>query len=271
MTTAMRKHVSNFTCRLGPIASTGYLVGVRMSKAKDPEAAPKTHYVTPDGKPVQQRYVDAEGNQYEQKQLSRGTIGEDKSVKVVDTEALAEAKKSELAPNVLDLTVHPAEARDQMFPDEANGYVWVPNADEKKNVDFYDTILAVVRHSDKVLLGLCNLKGHEGLYTLTEWRGYIVIQKVLYPASLNAHEVRQSALPGAARRAVLSIVDSMVQDYDPEVYRNQITARSAEVVEAAVEPGGTPKKVIVKKPKVEQEHDLLATLLAMDELVKADA
>lgn len=272
MTNAIRKHVSNFTVRLGPIAATGYLLPVRLSAAKDPEGTPATHFVSPDGQKVFQVYSDINGNTFTQKELKKGTIGEDGKVSVVDEDELDEATVSELPSNILDLTIHPAETKDQVYPEKSNGYVWVPHADEKKNVDLYNTILTAVRYSDKVFLGACNLKGHEGLYTLIEWRGHIVVQRVLYPASLNAHDTRDTRLPAQAKRAVLNIVDAMATEFEPDKYRNQVAARKAEVIASAIEVGGTAPHKAPKKVKVAviEEHDLMATLDAMALLVNAN-
>ena len=191
-------------------------------------------------------------------------------MKIIDAEALKEASTSKLPSGVLDLTVHPPEAADQVYIDEQNGYVWYPDQEEQKNVDLYDMILTVIRHSKNTLIGMCNLKGHEGLYTLVEWRGYIVLQKVLYPASLNPHETRKSEVPVAARKSILKIVDSLVAPFDPELYDDQHAAAKRVVIDAATAPGEKPKKV-AKKKEAPVVHDMMATLRQMEALVGADS
>ena len=224
-----RAYVSNFTMHFGPATVTGRLLPIRL-----PDRAPKLHYCTPEGQPVKQCYIDVDGKTYFTDELGRATMDEDGNLIPVNTEAVEAAKASSLPLNILNLTAHNAdEIERHMFPSNNNAYIFEPvikNSsnkviDDPVNTQWHDFLNVLVRDSEATFVGMCNLRNHEGLFRLSHYQGYIVIQKMLYPEDLNQYEPIRPELDASVRDKALSVVRAMVQPFNPDDYQNAVARR----------------------------------------------
>jgi non-homologous end joining protein Ku len=224
----------------GPATTTGRLLPIRL-----PDAAPKLHYCTPEGQPVKQCYIDTDSKTYFPDELGRAVMDEDGNLVQVDAEAVTAAKTSDLPLNVINLTAHNADEVERfLFPSNNNAYIFDPvikNSsnkiiDDPVNTQWHDFMNVLVRDSEATFVGVCNLRNHEGLFRLSHYQGYIVIQKMLYPENLNQYEPIRPELDATVRDKALSVVRSMVQPFDPEAYRNSVTERLLEVTSADFDP-----------------------------------
>jgi hypothetical protein len=224
----------------GPATVTGRLLPIRL-----PDRAPKLHYCTPEGQPVKQCYIDVDGKTYFTDQLGRATMDDDGNLVPVNAEAVEAAKTSNLPMNILNLTAHNAdEIERHMFPSNNNAYIFEPvikNSsnkviDDPVNTQWHDFLNVLVRDSDASFIGMCNLRNHEGLFRLSHYQGYIVIQKMLYPEDLNQYEAIRPELDPVVRDKALSVVRSMVQPFNPDEYKNMVARRVEEATSEDYDP-----------------------------------
>lgn len=259
-TQKMKAYVSSFVLRLGPISTAGRLVQIQVPKTK---TSVSYHWATPEGKAVKQVYVDDDGNAYTTKELVK-SLDSDEGIVVVDAEAIAESKKSDLAPNEIELTVHTAEEVErQLFPSDSNAYVFQPDTASPANKKWHDFIAASLDSSRSALVGMCNLKNYEGLYRVTLWRGQLVLQKQLFPAEINEHEVVKVPATSDEISRGLAVLEKLTQPFDAGEYRNTVFEKQKALADAAVPSasGTTAIKVVAKQAK---DLDILAALDAMD-------
>lgn len=261
----MKAYVNDFVLRLGPIATNGRLVSVTLPKSsKD-----KFKYATPDGKPVQQRYIDDEGNIYEIADLVK-SVDNDGALVVVDQAGIEAAKESLLPPNVLNVTVHDSAVVDQqLFPSDHNAYVLEPDESDPANKKWHDFIVGVLsdKKCNKTLVGMCNLRNSEGLFRVTVWRGHLVIQRQKFPAEINDHEVvTEHDVTKAEVTKGLAMLDKLVQPFEAEAYRDTIRERQRALVEAAKKGDTKAVEAVtsqVTKSKKAETVDILSALDSM--------
>ena len=262
----LNKWVSDLTLRLGPIQTIGSLTGVRQSAMKSNK--PTFKYITPDGNPVQQRYLDDDGEVFKVEQLGRATVVTDdegnETLVPVSQEAISKAKESSLPKNVVNLTVHPAEDVDRaLYPSDANGYVFTPNEKDPANVAWHDLLLRLVRKSGNAYVSKANVRGHEGLYRISSWNGRIVLQRVLYPNEVNEYgELVSNPIDSDTVDKFELWVASQTKAFDPNEYENTVAANMAAMQEAFAsgEVEFNPAPVAVETVEV----DLLAALSAFE-------
>lgn len=265
----INKYVSDLTIRLGPIQTTGALLGVRKSAKK--AGKPQMKYVSPEGRDVEQRYVDAEGNVFKVEQLEKAAVvkdstDEDVALKVSKA-AVEEAKASKLPKNVVNLTVHDAvDVERELYPSDANAYVFLPDDDDPANVQWYELLVKLVGESDRAFVSVANIRNHEGLYRLTTWRGRLVLQRHLYPSEVNDHQALDTGVEidkatlGKARK----MVDKLAVPFDADEYRDSVAERLAEV-QRAFQAG--EREFVAPEPEPEAKGiDLSAALDAFGEM-----
>jgi non-homologous end joining protein Ku len=260
------KWVSDLTLRIGPIQTTGALTGVRKSKQKAKK--PSFRYVTPEGKAVQQRYVDDEDTQYTVDQLGKATVVTDdegnETLVPVAAEAIAKAKESSLPKNIVNLTVHPAaQVNRELYQSEANGYVFTPNEDDPANVAWHDLLIRLVADKSNAYISKANVRGNEGLYRLTTWNGRLVLQRVLYPAEVNEYaDVDLNPVASETVEKFEQWVTTQTVPFDPNEYEDNVAANLAAMQEAFASGDETydPAPVAVETVEV----DLLAALDAFE-------
>ena len=256
----VRSYASSVTMRLGVATTVGRLAPIRASRSKKLDFK----LCTPDAKPVRQVYIDDDGNIYEKDQLGRARE-EDGILVPVSTEAVNEAKASELPLNIIDLTVHRAEDVNQyLFPSDNNAYIFEPVQKSSKgkiiidpvNVQWHDFINVVLRDNpDIALMGKMNLQGYEGLYRLGLYQGLITVQKQLYPEDLNQFDFSTPDLDDETREMAVAASRSLIAGFDPSEYRNSISERLAAIqagditivpTEQRAEPTGIDLKEALK-------------------------
>ena len=112
-----RSYVSNFTIHFGPATTTGRLLPIRM-----PDKSPKLHYCTQEGEPVKQCYIDENGKTYFIDELGRATMDDDGNLVQVNSDAIQDAKTSDLPLNVINLTAHSSEEIEQLLKEAQNDF-----------------------------------------------------------------------------------------------------------------------------------------------------
>ena len=237
----MKKYVTNFTIHLGTATVSGSLFPIR---AKSTAARPKL--VSPHGNPVSQRYLDVVTEEiFQPAECVRGVEKDDGSIALIETEDLALAKASQLPKDIMNVTVHDAsEVESFLFPSDNNAYILYPTTADPINKNWGDFIVSAVAGSEGKLafLATVNLRGHEGLFRLTTWRGHLVIQKQLYPADLNPHDQYAPELTKKMQSKAVQVAQAMVKPFDPATYRDSVAERVNELAEASEAGVARPKK-----------------------------
>lgn len=256
--------VNEFTIRLGPASVRGKLVPVRRSKSAEERSASDFRLVTPDGQPVEQRYISPDGTLYRYAELSRGRDTED-GIQVLSAEEVAAARESQLPKNIMEITVHDAKDVDtKLFPGQDNAYVFIPGRkdtkgwkrDDTANEKWAEFLIAAAQDTSKSLIALVNVRGNDGLYRLTVWRGQLLIQKQMFPGDLNDHPVEKPTLPTALRNKTGEVLDKLKVPFDPSSYRDLRLERFAALA------GTEAERAAVTAPN--REVDIMAALDAFD-------
>jgi hypothetical protein len=264
MAVKQKKHVSDFTLRLGPVQSRGSLYSIQKPKPKS-----GTHkYVSPDGRDVRQVYIPADAAKAEEfwttGELELATKDDESTL--VGKNNVAAAKASVLPLNVIDLTVHEADEVDrQLFPSEHNAYVFMPDEKDPANVSWYTFLRDVLDGSDRAFVGLCNLKNVEALYRIVLWKGCIVIQRQLYPESINEIESYEPEAGFSNEQIAKGIaqVAKTSEPFNPTDYTNATHAKLVALNQAASAGEVEVAKVIAAAPQPVVDFD--AVLAGFDD------
>jgi hypothetical protein len=245
-----KSYVSAFTIRLGAAATIGKLMSLRMT-SKDKETSFKL--CTETGEDVEQWYLDSAGEKYKLEDLSRKTKDEGR---VVDTNALKEARKSTNPQNVGNFTPHPrSTVEDYIFESAHQVYVFIPNEKDPANVQWADFITAIIKESPEIsFLTVANVRGTDGLYELGVHKGNLILVRQCWPEEMYTYEDHTPMCAPEVVKKGLALVRSMMVDFDPSNYQSALPARLAEVASADYDPS-------VKKTQTQvTEIDLLAAL-----------
>lgn len=261
----MKAYVSNFIVHLGPITMNGRLLGVKKPGAKSKQSP--FVMATPAGEPVVQRYiVDGKPDTlYEPSDLTRAVKKDDGTLAVVEhSGVVADAKKSDLPKDVLNITVHPADSVDGAIYTDANSYVFEPDASDPVNLQWHALMLRLLDSDNYAFLGVCNLRNNEGLFKLTLWRNRIVVQQMVFPENVNDHGALESDLtPDVSKDALkkaTSMVTKLAVPFDAGSYVDATREKLhmlADVVTATTGPKKTAKKKTAPKG---DDFDLAAAL-----------
>lgn len=265
----LKAYVSKFTIRLGPISMVGRLI----SLPKPGQKKKKYPFVlsTPSGEPVQQRYISESDPSvlYTTEELHRAIKKEDGTLIPVETETIAETKKSELAKDVINLTVHDADAvNDSLFPADTNAYVFEPDFSDPVNIQWHALITALLaEHPEFAYVGICNLRNSEGLFRIVLWRNRLVVQRLMYPDEINDHGALEKNLQGAVDDAAVAKAVKMltklntpfVADEYVDTTRENLLALTAAVAESS---DGTV--VTAKQESKGGGFDMMAALDSFD-------
>ena len=255
-----RSYVSDFTIRLGNITTRGKLMSIRDSSKEDQTS---TVQITPDVQRVRRVWRGPDGTIYEDDDLGRATEDEDGNLTPVDKEAVKEAKKSALTPNVFDLNVHNrADIDSFLYPDKSQGYVFIPQIKKGKNIvddpandKAYEILNAMVQNPKIAMIGRVNLNNHEGMFRLGMYRGHIALQKQLYPEEVHEFPVLKIKLGKEDKTKMSKLAEAMIKDFDPEDYPNEITKRVLDAVSEDYDPA-----TLAVAKAVDNEADLTSML-----------
>lgn len=253
-----RAYISDFTIHFNQATVKGVLYPVRRPEEN------RFSYCTPTGGEVSRVFQDSEGHIWEQgdlKKFDKLRAADEGVMEIIEPSSLYEARKSELPPNILNVTAHPRADVDQyVFPGTTQAYVLKPIIKKGKkeftdpvNTQWYDFINTVVSDSDAALIGVCNLRGHEGLFRLGIYQGYLTIHKQQYPAELNQYDSYVPQLQKPIHDKALEVSRRVTQGFNAEDYVNEVAQRLAEIT-AEKQDQETPEE-----PRV-QEMDMMAAL-----------
>lgn len=241
MAVKLKAYANGFVLRLGSISTTGALIGAENTVKK----GPPVKFVTPDGKAVNKVYIaadealDEHPTIFKEDELEKGIVATDTDdIVLVGKDNLAEAKKSSLPKNVLNLTIHDKDEVDrQVLGGKNTTYVLLPDENDPVNVQWYDLLREVIRKSGKAFVGVCNLQNHEGLFRVGLWRNNITIQKQLYPTQVKDIPVPEgSTVKAATVKKAISVISSHEVPFDVDTYTDS-QADAVAALTAAAESG----------------------------------
>lgn len=229
-----KKYCSSFALNLMPLNCNGFLVGVKQTGLAKETALTSVCPTCATPVKVSQFYQCPEGHgPFKMSELDKAKEVTKGTFVRLSKEEIAGIGKSELEPNILDLTVHRAEDVDaQMFASD-NAYIFYPNGNSAQ----YGVLLEMVDLPNLAFVGLCNLQNHEKLLRLSRWGENLVVQTMLYPADLSEREtvpIKEDAKFGTFKAAMTQFVETSVTNFDPTAYTN---ARKAKLLE--LQAGGT--------------------------------
>ena len=263
---AIKAYANNVEAYLDGIKVIGRLMPIRAPKAKETAL----RLCTPEGKPVRQVYINDEtGELYEKDELGRARE-EDGELVPVPIDEVIEAKQSELPKNEINLTVHRTDDVERyLFPSDNNAYVFEPVRKNEKNkivpdplnVQMHDLVNVMIRENpDITLLGEMNLQGHEGLFRLGLYHGKISFQRQLYPEDLNQYDFVAPSLEPEVRGMAAEKAHRLISGFEPERYRNMISARLSAIESGSIGEIGAVAKMKPASQEVDMKEYLRSIL-----------
>lgn len=255
----MNAYVSQLTMQFGSATTIGSLFGIRAT-----DNSGKYKLCSPEGQRVHQMYQDDEGNLFEYDELKRGKLNEEtNTVDIVSEEDIKSAKESKLPDNVITLTAHDKNEIDEfLFPSGSQAYIFKPVVKNGKkviedpiNVQWYDFINTILRETDTALIGKCNLRNHEGLFRLGRYKGYITLQKQMYPEELNQFDEWTSSLELPVRNKANELSRKAIKTFEPKKYEDEVKKRLVKLT-----PGSIPQSRSVNTDPVASEFSMLKAL-----------
>lgn len=235
-----RTYISDFTIHFNQATVKGAVYPIR--KPEENNFA----YCTPTGERVNRVFQDENGKLWEQgdlKKFNKKKAEDEGLIEIIEPSSLYKARESSLPPNILNVTAHPREDVDQyVFPSKNQAYIIKPIIKKGKkefsdpvNTQWYDFLNVVVRDSNAALIGVCNLRGHEGLFRLGIYQGYLTITKQQYPAELYQYDRYYPNLEGAVQDKAVKVSDKVTEGFDAADYVNKVAERLAKVTAEAAE------------------------------------
>lgn len=246
----MRKFVSALTITLGPIQMIGSLYPlVKTEKA----TGPKFRKVIPDTEtPVLARQVYVAENEidadnprlYTQDALGLALETAD-GLAFVDRDDVADARRSELPLNLVNVTVHRADALTWNPQPTGTLYAFVPNTAS----EHYAALVDALSDGDYTFLSVANVRNVEGLFRLIVLDRVIVMQKVHWPEDLNDVDVPDIESSPELSEAVSSMIRAMASAPSDEMFVSGVRRRVAEIETGEVH--------VTQAPEVETRASLL--------------
>ena len=265
----MRAYVKDLTIRInlptGTMQTRGRLLSVQAPKSAG-RGEGSYKLCTPDTHvPVRQVYQDPKTEKlYTKDELARYVQGskqlKEPEVKEVLTdgawEKVTEAKKSTLPKDIVDVTIHRADAADQLWAtSKNNSYLFVPDDNDPQNADMADVFRAMLSSGEYVLVSVANIHNNEGFYRLVMWRGQIVLEPIVYTDALNPHETVEVNITDNLAKVALGVAEALVRDFDAGTYEDQQKARVA-----AIEAGEAGESLADRIEDVERAQSVEARL-----------
>lgn len=244
----MRAYVSRFEINMGAATTVGALFPLSRPR-KDNK--PSFKLMSPNGETVEQVWRDPSGNIFVRDELSKG-VEKDQTLTLVDEDDILEAKDVDLPKDVMNVRVYNATVVDNLIAPstEAVTYVFYPDNNDRNapaNEGWAEYLLAALKDPSKVFIAKVKLHGNVGLFRLIEWRGHLAVQRQLSPEQIQDHETEELQLPAAMLKKVRTQVDSLVEEFDPSEFEDEVAKRLREVQAEAgsKKPKRKPKKVEV--------------------------
>jgi hypothetical protein len=177
---------------------------------------------------------------------------------IVNMDAVAEARKSDLPKNVAYCQVHPIGTADDLYPlGSKKSHVVVPDSTDPANRSVVEVMIHILQSERYVILSKCNLQNHEGFYRLIVWRGQLVLQPQVWPESLNPHPTQRVKLNDRVSKLAMDLAKALEGPYDSSSYQNLTAARIA-----AVEATKRGRKTAARKPATTNADEFEAMLEA---------
>lgn len=242
-----RTWVGTFRVHFGPLTAAGRLMPIQRSDdaIKEEVFGGQIKSCTPDGKPVEQMYRDPEGNLYRPGELGRALVDDQGVYTLLDKEALAEAKKSDLPNNILNLTIHPAkDVESSIYPSVNKAYIFQPIIkvnrqiiEDPINDTWYNLLLEIVKNPKYKLLAMGSIHGHEGIYVLSTYNNYIAVQKYCYPDMLwDEYPIYRGTVDKASKTQAKALAEGLAEPFAPEEYMNNALVRVKDVIDGEYTP-----------------------------------
>jgi hypothetical protein len=259
-------YVASLTMHLGPATVRGRLKPIKRS-ADSGEGSGETKYCSPAGQRVEQVYRDAEGNCYYQNQLGRATVDDNGVYHMVDPNALADAKASALPVNILNLTVHYKRDTERwMWPSNHASYIFEPVIIENKkvvedptNMEWYTFIHEAISNPEFDIVALANIHNSQGLFKLLHYKGYIAVQRQLYPEDLwQDYEELEVKVDDRTKELAKAVTHKLAAPFETDAYKNDILERVKQVTAEDYDPETNPVAI----PAAPKGIDLAAQLEA---------
>lgn len=275
---SVRAYVSNLTLRIPltpvtAIQTKGRLLSVQAPKPKG-RGDGSYKLCTVDGVPVRRAYVnpltdeivaDDDLRHYIQGSRADKNNPEPEVKQILSPEEYAEvieARKSPLPKDIVELTVHPPEAADQMWPtSERNSYVFEPDETDSRGLDAANVIRALLA-AGYVLVSVANIRNSEGFYRLTNWKGHIVLESMVHTSALNPHEYVDIDVDDDLLGLAKDLGAKFAKPFDGDAYRDERLAR-IRAVEAAAKGEAVADRIEAKRDEgeVQDLRELLSSIL----------
>jgi non-homologous end joining protein Ku len=224
--TAPRRYVSNFTLQVGPISVSGSLTPLVSTESREATRFP---FICPDCESVtqvRQGYTCAQGHgPFGPGDLARSRELPDGSWVRISEEEYVAARGSDLPANVLRVAVHPTD-QIRLVP-HGTSYVFAPAIADPT----FAALMKLVDESGKAFVGVANLRGHEGVFQLQVHDGNLVIEKAVWPESLNEFEPVNVEPDVAIYGAALGMLDRIQVDFKADDYKSGSIARAKALTE----------------------------------------
>ena len=192
----------------------------------------------------------ASGDCAKAKEVAKNTLAR------VSAEEIEEAGKGEFQPDVLELTVHRAEDVEANTYAAENAYVFYPEVGIKGQYGMFVDLIE--KHPELAFIGFSNIRHKDYLVRLTVWDGRLVVQILRTPDELAARETVDRAYKEQLLPVAEQLCAGMVEDFDPNVYRNRRRERFAAI------GGDTPVEIAVpdRAPVKDSDEAALEAMLA---------
>lgn len=260
----MKKYISDFEIHLGHLTMKGALYPLQRSIVRG-KGDGSYSIVGPNGEMLRRVWViDETGETVDDELTQRVKVNEDNTTTMVNKDAIAAAREATIPKNHMVLRIHDAKEVDDIWADESGkSFVFYPNPEMEMWAEAADTLAQKLAQGKKVALAEVNLRGHQRLYRLVAWRGYLVLQPHCYSDGVNDHEPRKPKVRREVSQLMDSILDGFSAEFDPESYINAKLdrLRAAEAVEAGeVDAAALFSQVSDKEPQQDLMDILRSTL-----------
>lgn len=272
----MRAFVSDLTLRIpldghSTIETRGRLLPVQTSKSFG-RGEGSYKLCTAEGVPVKRVYVDPSDNsivpddelkRYIQGSKSDRANPEPEVKRILTDEEYAkvlEEKVSALPKNLVNLTVHPAEADDQLWTrGDRSSYIFVPHEEDDHLVDAANIMRAMLE-AGFVLVSVANVRNSENFYRLILWRGYITLEPVVYTDSIHPHETIPVPNDSHLVETAIGVAQAVCKPFDAQEYVDA-TAERVRAIEASAAGEATADVVVEKQQRKRSVLDSMTAFL----------
>lgn len=222
--------VKDFVISLNPISMSGSLFTVRRTGSAQETALVS---ICPECENTPTVLKQFYGNgpcghgPYTLSDLSKAKKVNGKLVKVGQAEAAA-AKESPLPLNLLDLSVHPRDTMEAITYPSTKAYIFIPSVVTQP----YGVLVNIINSSPFAFVGISNIKHSETLVRLVAWRGFLILQQILYPEDVSEVEVPEDISTEEFITTMEQFIEKTAKPFEKEDYKNDTKIRLELLVKA---------------------------------------